>query len=385
LKTLVSSRKAERGIALMIVMMVIFVLSAIVAGFIYSMKIEMRLARNDNREAQLEWMARGAVEIAKFAVTHKRPNMQGVDALNEEWSGAPIQDGDPLSALGFDLKNIDFGPVGSASVTITDLERKWNVNVLANPQSPGPQPEVIRNILEVMGVADRNETGNMADCIIDWINPGERPTTPNGVKNDYYLSLDPPYYCKNGYMDDVSEFMRIKGILPEMVSATNPPSGYLMRRNPFSRDIEPVVFDYHFDEVFTTMGAKINANTAPAHILMMVPGIDSDMAQNIVQARAGDDGVVGTEDDAPFRNPSDVMTRGISGGLNPGRVPAPGPRGGGAQNALPGLMAQRFLDVYSQYFEVKVEAHSGDTTRVFYAVIYRPRGRDAQTVKFYPE
>jgi len=387
----------------MIVVMVIFVLTSIVAGFIYSMKVEIRLARNDNNEAQLEWAARGAVEWAKYAVTHKCPGAQGYDALGEGWAGgSACIDQDPLYSLGIDLKNIPFGDGCHAEVTITDMERKWNINALANPQQPGPQPEVINNILEVMGVADHSEAQNITDCIIDWISPSERPTTHNGVKNDYYLRLDPPYYCKNGFMDDVSEFMRIKGITPDMVSATNPPSGYAASRSPFSRDAAPPSYDYHFDEVFTTMGAKINANTAPVHILMMVPGIDEQIAQNIVKARAGEDGVEGTDDDMPFRNASEVMARGFTGGMMgaggggsvfqpAGPIRAPQNNGGrnvgGAAGVNPamGQMAQRYLDVFSQYFEVKINAQAGDYKRTYYAVIYRPRGRDAQTIRFYSD
>ncbi len=356
----------------MIVMIVVFTLTAMVTAFAYKMKIELRLAKNDNNEAQLEWVARGAVEWAKFAITHKCPNMQNVDTLNEAWAGGVSCPEDPVIGL-VDLRNIRFGPIGSASLKITDMERKWNINLLANPRPPGPQPLILQNALTVMGITDPTVTANITDCILDWVSPEDQPRF-NGAKSDYYLRLDPPYYCKNGYIDDISELLRIKGITPDMVSATNfSMSAYQTHSSPFPRDWVPPSYDYHFDELFTIMGGRLNANTASAAALMLIPGIDTDMAENIVKSRAGEDGTDGTEDDMPFRSPMEVMTRGLTGmGMGMPMGPRPGP-----------VMAQQFIGVSSQYFEVKIDAEVSGYRKTFYAVLYRPPGRDPKIIKFY--
>lgn len=46
----------------------------------------------------------------------------------------------------------------------------------------------------------------------------------------------------------------------------------------------------------------VNINTASVELLTRIPAIDDNLAQAIVQRRAGPDGVDGTEDDTPFRN-----------------------------------------------------------------------------------
>ena len=53
---------APRGIALIIVLISIVVLSVLATGFAYSMKVETRLARNANYDTELEWMGRSGVE-----------------------------------------------------------------------------------------------------------------------------------------------------------------------------------------------------------------------------------------------------------------------------------------------------------------------------------
>ncbi len=56
----IAIRQSSRGIALIIVMTAVVVLSALAAGFAYSMKVETKLARNANYETELEcWVGRG--------------------------------------------------------------------------------------------------------------------------------------------------------------------------------------------------------------------------------------------------------------------------------------------------------------------------------------
>jgi type II secretory pathway component PulK len=54
----------RRGIALVVVMLVIAVLAALAGIFCYSMKIESRLAQNMHSEAELRWLGRSGVELA---------------------------------------------------------------------------------------------------------------------------------------------------------------------------------------------------------------------------------------------------------------------------------------------------------------------------------
>ena len=47
---------SQSGIALVIVMISIFVLAMLAAGFAIAMKVETKLARNANSEAELQWV-----------------------------------------------------------------------------------------------------------------------------------------------------------------------------------------------------------------------------------------------------------------------------------------------------------------------------------------
>ncbi len=54
-----------RGIALIIVMIAIFVLSVMAAIFATSMKVETKLAQNADHDQQLLWLGRSGVELAR--------------------------------------------------------------------------------------------------------------------------------------------------------------------------------------------------------------------------------------------------------------------------------------------------------------------------------
>ena len=56
------------GIAMIIVMLVIVVLSVLAGGFAYTMKVETRLAANNAYESDMEWLGRSGVELARYAI-----------------------------------------------------------------------------------------------------------------------------------------------------------------------------------------------------------------------------------------------------------------------------------------------------------------------------
>jgi type II secretory pathway component PulK len=364
------SNPRQRGIALPIVMMVLILLSAVVGGFAYAMKVEMRLAQNDNHDADLEWIGRGGVEWARFAITQKCPGQANIDALNQSWAGGTGCTNDPLTAAGADLKNIPFGPDGVAQITIVDMERKWNINALANPRSP--QPIIFQQAFNAMGVTDPGLISSVTDSILDWVDPDDQHRF-NGAEADYYMHQNPPCYCKNGFIDDLSELLLIKGIEPEMYSPNNTIAAYQMRANHgMGLNHAPPVYTVHLEDLFTTMGrGRINVNTASATVLQLIPGVDPEAAANIIRTRAGQDGMDGTEDDVPFMNVGQIN------GMN---VPsmAVGP-------AASGLT--QFCDVRSYYFEVTVVAKIGASQRTYHAIIQRQPSRpnDPQIVRFYWE
>jgi len=344
-------RHNSDGIALIMVMCAIFVLSALAAGFVLSMKVETRLAQNAYSEQQLLWLGRSGVELARY-VLMQHPQGEPFDSLNQKWaggSGSLAESNSVLSSLSLD--NYPVGD-GTVSIKIIDLERKVNINT-ANSQ-------MILQALTLMGV-DANDISVVSDSILDWISPAGPPRVA-GAESDYYQGLAVPYYAKNAPIDDLSELLLVKGVTPEIYwgsNATNhTPSVFQHKLGLGTAPGQTPDYPFGLVEIFTPFSSgKINVNTADVNVLQMIPGVDAAMADAIVKQRAGPDGVDGTEDDIPFSNPGQL------GGF--------------------GIKDASACDTRSFTFEVHVTAQIGDYKREYVAILARTSGMDIQVLSFY--
>jgi type II secretory pathway component PulK len=352
-------RHKSDGMALILAMIAIFVLSALAAGFALSMKVEARLAQNADNEQQMLWLGRSGVEQARYILSQQLtiPN-EPYDALNQFWAcGTSSADSTNSAFSGLSMDNC---PVGTGTFKITaiiDLERKVNINT-ANG-------DALRQALTLMGV-DASEISVVADSILDWIDPDDAPG-PAGAESDYYQGLAVPYYAKNAPIDNLTELLLVKGVTPEMYwgsNATNHTPSVFQHKLGFGTAPGQAP-DYPFGlvNIFTPVSlGRININTADTNVLQMIPGVDAATAADIVMQRAGPDGVEGTDDDMPFRSVNDL------GRLN---------------TALTGQQLNSLCTVRSSTFEVHVTAQMGDYQREYIAILFRNSGLSIQVLSFY--
>lgn len=355
-------QRKPRGIALVIVMLVIVTLAVLAGSFAAAMKVELRLAQHDSHETELEWLGRSGVELGRYVLSQSVniPN-EPWDSLNQKWAGGPMGTNEVLETIS--LVDNPLGN-GSFSIRITDLERKFNINLM--------NEAIWQQVLSVMGV-DLGEMSTIIDSYLDWMDVDEN-THLSGTESDDYTSSPnppfPPYVAKNGPIDDVAELMLIRGITPEMYWGS---SGGDRR----SRDRPQLGFvappgsigggNFGLVDLFTPISAgTININTAPSSVLQLIPGVDSALAQAIISHRSGLDGSEGNEDDMPFRTPGELINV-------PGMFPQ-------MIQAMQGLLAVR-----SMTFEVEVEARIGEHVRRYVGVVRRNSNnpRDVQTLYFH--
>jgi len=401
-------------------MVVIFALSVIVAAFAYSMSVEMRLAQISDYDVELEWMGRSGMELARYALANKCPDQRDIDALNQFWAGgtSPCSNDVPQ----FSLKNFPLGN-GKITVSIMDMERKFCINSIANPRAP--QVDVLQKALAEAGVTDPTQSSQIVDSVLDWVSPSSDPHM-NGAKDEYYSRLDPPYYCKKGSIEDISELLLIRGMTPDIYwganSTNHPPAAYQQQgfnhtphstKSRFQNEANNVPNPVGLVELFTPFGGKLNINTASAKTLQLLPGIDANTAQRIIEQRAGPDGIDGTDDDVPFHSVAELNSGlGGAGGILPpgmpgaapmpggmtaggvfssGGVPPPSAAPGGIPGAPPvGLAAgglAAYCDVRSYVFEVHVEAEINGVKRNFVGLLSRTGGNTSliQCTRFHWE
>ena len=361
----IAVRHSCQGIALIIVMVSILVLATLAGGFAYSMKIETKLARNANYETELEWLGRSGVEMARwyYAELMKTP---GPD-LNPKWPGVLVGPGitnGPLASIDINAP-VELGRGKFTITKITDLESKFNINLA--------DQAILERALMAMGA----EAGNAAEVvgsILDWIDRDEMAHV-SGTESAYYQGFNPPYFAKNGPIDDLSEMLLIRGVTPEIfwgAACTNhSPAAFQAKASRFGILTQPFSNPVGLVDLFTPLSTgRLNLNTASPETLQLIPGVDNNMAQAIVAGRQGggqaEPGYSPNVNDlqGPYRSVGDLMR--VS------EIPRP----------LLGQF-QRYCDVRSRTFEIQVEADISGYRRQFIAVIGGNNPRDVQVLTFF--
>lgn len=355
MKLVSSRRRRESGIAMILVMGAIILLTALVAGFTYSMKVEARLAQNFQNDAEIEWMARSGVEMARFILAQELRTPEGrmFDALNQKWAGGTGSITNDVLA-GISLTDNQLGR-GRFSLKITDQERWFNIN--------SADRLVLSQALLLMNV-DASLHGTIIDSILDWRDTDDDPSLNGAESEDFYLRLDPPYYAKNGPIDDLAELLLVKGMTPEIYWGSG--STNVIHDGPMAGPGEQVhpgetpYISQGLHDLFTAVSApQVNINTCSAETLQ-VAGIDPIVAQFALEARRGPDGADGTEDDMPFRSPA--------------QIPIPG------DNPQLRQAIQQYFTVRSRTFEVIVTCDIGGYTRQYRALLDRRSERDIRVL-----
>lgn len=344
----------ERGIALIIVMISIVILTILAGGFAYSMKVEMRLAMNARNFSELEWIGRSGMEYAKWILSEDM-KLDPRDASFDVWAGG----GGGLSASNSPLAEVRLPTtirLGEGEFTLqpmVDAERKININQA--------DEFLLQRVFNDMG-ADAGEIPIVISSILDWIDLDDQESM-QGAESDYYLGFDPPYEAKNGPMDDITELLLVQGVNPQMFRGGSA-EDYVFRRDRRGggrfMDDETPIYAFGLVDVFTAVSSgRINGMTADVRTLALLPGMDEFLASQYIEMRAGIDGLDGTEDDQ-LPDLSFI-------------IPDPAARG----------RAQALFDIRSTTFEVTVIAKMGGVTREFLGVIVRNNPDDLQLVSFH--
>ncbi len=348
--------------ALIIALLAVFVLTANAAVLWYSMQVDMKLASKSQNNPQLLWLGRSGMELCKWILSTEA-NVPGepYDSLDEFWAGGPGGANETNSPLANIPK--DHYPIGDGFVDwkIIDEERYINVNTI--------NPQLLNQVLTSMGV-DANDQPTVSDSIQDWVQQGDNPRL-SGAKNAYYMSLNPPYYCKEAPMDDIGELLLVKGVTMEMFTGQSPegahksaaPKGF--GYSPFENN----GYSFGLRDVLTPYSdGRININTADANVLQCIPGIDESTAEAIIQARTtpdGSTGAVGASGGGPFKSVGEVQRAGISG------------------QAMQSI--GQFCDVRSRTFKVIITAHYLTDSQTYIGVLWRNSPTDIRLVQFYAE
>ena len=275
-----NSRDAdEKGAILIVVLWVILAISVLAVSFSASIRTEVDAARNVVEQKQCFYLARAGIEYAVYEILRSQSAMAGAQQALE-------QDPESMPAVLTGNLSLVLGG-GMADVELIEESGKINLNFAPD--------HLIFNLLIMVGVPEA-EADVITDSIGDWKDPDDF-VRAYGAESEYYMSLDPPYYPRNGPFAVPEELLMVQGVTPLIFYG----------KKGLSDTGEPVEY-YGLQKYFTTFSSgresRINIKSAPIPVLAAIPGLDYATAIMIDEIRS----------ETPIQNASDIalMIPGIS-------------------------------------------------------------------------
>jgi general secretion pathway protein K len=269
------ARPRERGVALLLTLLISVILSVVVLEFNYIIRVHATLSGHFVDDLKARAAAEAGVQTAKALLLNDLiADSEGelkVDAPDELWA-ADIE-------LGHEPGK--HGPRTTAR--ITDEMSKFNLNRLvkraeteAETESTNAKAvEIARRLFESLDI-----DSDLVDKIVDWIDENDEQE-PFGAESAYYESLESPIQCKNGPLDSVEELLLIEDFNKEIL---------------YGSEDAPGLFE--FVTICGDEEGRVNINTAPELLIAAITNSESDAAK-IVELREG----------APFEDGEDMAAR----------------------------------------------------------------------------
>ncbi len=246
----------ERGVALLIAMVVLAIAATLSTAMIWDRELDVRRFANIKQGDQALEFALGAEAWAEQILRRDYQSNPNNTNLNQDWA---MQ----LPAL----------PVEGGSITghLEDLQGLFNVNNLASSNAAQANAALAQFQRLLVGL---NLDPEIANAVRDWVNADDQPTQPGGAKDEFYSQLAPPYLTAEQPMTSISELLLVKGITPQVYAALLPYVCALPMLAPGSQPGTSMI------------PTSININTASAAVIASLnAGISLETAQAALQSR----------------------------------------------------------------------------------------------------
>ena len=220
----------QSGIALVIVLWVLALLTVVVSGFAYSMRTESQLVSNLTGQARARAAAEAGLHFAivQLARPPARRNLP-VDGTPVEWQ------------------------FGEAVIRIAVQDTAGLVDMNAT------SPQLLKNLLLKQGL-EEDEVERLHDAIQDFRDRDEQRRL-HGAEDDAYADAGRPYGAKDADFDALEELLQVLGMSPELHARLLP------------------LITLHSRE------KGVNPRVAPAAVLRLIPGVNLPVVEQYLLER----------------------------------------------------------------------------------------------------
>lgn len=203
-------KRRRRGSVLLLVLWMLIILGMIGLSYSGSVRTQLQVSQAVRDRTEAYWAARAGIEKAGAVLS-----MVDVSMLT---SADPLFDDEETFA---DQR------LGAA--------RYW---LLVPPVAAGEQPRF--GLIDESSLININRAGRetllnlpamteeMVDCLIDWRDEDAEPE-PLGAEDEFYQSLEDPYFPRNGPLDSIDELKRVRAWAPVFNAAFPDPYTMFLR------------------------------------------------------------------------------------------------------------------------------------------------------------
>jgi type II secretory pathway component PulK len=196
------------GYILLIVLIISAFLASFTSDFFFQTSIYISSLKRTRANLECEYMGISGFEIAKAIIE--------IDRLGMSTGFLPNLNNNRNIDSYMDIWALDFPefPIldGTIKISIEDENSKININALISEFAPSTKYYgILQRFFVNMGLPM-----DIADAIIDWIDPDDSRFPYGAESSCYYQTLSPPYRAKNAPADSIDELLLVKGITPEI-------------------------------------------------------------------------------------------------------------------------------------------------------------------------
>ncbi len=360
----VVSRRRQRGVALIFVLVSVTLISAMTVDHTYKSQIDLASANNARDEVKAEFLARSALNLARIMLKVQSRVIDRNRKIIAQFLGKDLQIGDILpfllevffgntdllNSFGMDTRDVrglDLPPnFGLPKIVAIDSEDgKLNVNCAFVRSEAEDQVKLLAAELftlfsnpryeelfqELDEIADPDRPRALARAIIDYVDPDTAQFGGGGAAENYrYLEPPDPYEAKNHLLDSVQELHLVEGINDEVWHHFGPSFTVYGSCMPNLCAVQPGNW---------MLAAAVIAKSAkePGNPVLYDPLLMAQVAQSALMTLQ----FTGCTDLGMFAqgaaNPMDLMSGlGVPGMYTPG-LGAPGQRGSTAGSQIQGV------------------------------------------------
>ena len=192
----VSSRQCQRGVALLVAIMLVALGTIIAAAMDYNNAMTARRVGATFAFDQAVLVAEGAEALAAYGLQQTAKSNPQYIYPGQAWSQA--------------LPPTEVTAGVTLQASLEDLTGRFNVNNLVTQDGETPNQTAILAFQRLLGSLNLDQ--KLAYYIVDWIDKDITPMSPDGAEDSVYMEMNPPYRTPNLPITSTSELLAMPGV-----------------------------------------------------------------------------------------------------------------------------------------------------------------------------